>query len=506
MVPQKHGLFSCNNNACPYPLGRVVGGSSTINWMMYVRGNRRDYDHWEALGNPGWNYNTVLPYFKKAETYRGTRNFQTAAYHGTAGPLSVDDKRWSSTVLDGFLKAGQELGYDVVDPNGPEQIGFAVADVTQLNGQRSSVAEAYLRPALSQGNLHVIPEAHVTKILFDDQKRAVGVRFDHRGKARTVLAKREVVVSAGTIGSPRLLMLSGIGPAQHLTDHSIPVLVDLPGVGSNLQDHPAVVGLSWTVKPGSASRLLDLINPAHIRNYIQNRQGPLTNPLAVEGYAWGLAEEGDPYWPEFQYLFFSGTPAADAGLVLTDLLGFRRDFFQQYFGPIKGKDGFNILPLLARQKSRGTVRLRSGDPHESPLIDPNFLSHPDDVAAFIRGIKFILGIGNTTALKSDHEAKFHDKVLPGCEREVYGSDSYWACYTRHTAKTMYHPAGTCKMAPSSDPLGVVDHTLKLRGVRGVRVVDASIMPQIVTGNLNAPTIMIGERAADLIKQDWGILI
>nr|XP_053648460.1 glucose dehydrogenase [FAD, quinone]-like [Cherax quadricarinatus] len=272
----------------------------------------------------------------------------------------------------------------------------------------------------------------------------------------------------------------------------IPVLVDLPGVGSNLQDHPAVVGLSWTVKPGSASRLLDLINPAHIRNYIQNRQGPLTNPLAVEGYAWGLDEEGDPYWPEFQYLFFSGTPAADAGLVLTDLLGFRRDFFQQYFGPIKGKDGFNILPLLARQKSRGTVRLRSGDPHESPLIDPNFLSHPDDVAAFIRG-KYM-------------RVREHMRVLPGCEREVYGSDSYWACYTRHTAKTMYHPAGTCKMAPSSDPLGVVDHTLKLRGVRGVRVVDASIMPQIVTGNLNAPTIMIGERAADLIKQDWGILI
>nr|XP_053648456.1 oxygen-dependent choline dehydrogenase-like [Cherax quadricarinatus] len=223
-------------------------------------------------------------------------------------------------------------------------------------------------------------------ILFDDQKRAVGVRFDHREKARTVLAKREVEVSARSIGSPHLLMLLGIGPAQHLTDHGIPVLVDLPGVGSNLQDHPAVVGLSWTVKPGSASSLLAFINPADTRNYIQNRQGPLTNPLAVEGYAWNLAEEGDPYWPEFQYILLSGTPAANAGLALTDLPDFSRDFFHRYFGPIKVKQGFTILPVLLREKSRGTVRLRSGDPHESALIDPNFLSHPDDVASLIRGV------------------------------------------------------------------------------------------------------------------------
>ncbi|XP_069946226.1 glucose dehydrogenase [FAD, quinone]-like [Cherax quadricarinatus] len=181
-VPQKHGLFNYNNNACAFPLGRVVGGSSTINWMMYVRGNRRDYDHWQALGNPGWDYHTVLRYFKKAEHYRGTRNKNTAEYHGRGGPLSVDDKRWGAPLLAGYLKAGQELGYSIIDANGPEQIGFSVADMTQVNGGRSSVAQSYLRPALDRGNLHIVSRAHVTQILFDDEKRAVGVTYEHLGK------------------------------------------------------------------------------------------------------------------------------------------------------------------------------------------------------------------------------------------------------------------------------------------------------------------------------------
>lgn len=284
------------------------------------------------------------------------------------------------------------------------------------------------------------------------------------------------------------------------------MVVDLPGVGSNLHDHPSIFGLTWTVKPGSGITLFNLVNPVHIKNYINNRQGPFTSPLGVEGNAWSLADVGDPYWPNLQYLFFSSTPALDAGLYFTDIIGFRRDFFLRYFGPIKGQQGFNIGPMLTRPKSRGTVRLKSRNPYDPPLIDPNFLSHPDDVTTFIKGIKFSLAIGNTSALKIDHEAKFYDKILPGCEKQVYGSDSYWACFTRHMAQTTFHPVGTCKMAPPSDLYGVVDHTLKLRGVAGVRVVDASIMPQIVSGNLNAPVIMIGERAADLIKQDWGISI
>ncbi|XP_042214795.1 glucose dehydrogenase [FAD, quinone]-like isoform X1 [Homarus americanus] len=505
-VPQKYGLRNYKDNACPFPMGRVVGGSSVINWMMYVRGNRRDYDQWNDLGNPGWDYNTVLKYFKKAEDYRGTRNVGTAEYHGRGGPLVVDDKRWRTPLSRGFLKAGLELGYNIVDPNGPEQIGFSAADLTVRNGERGSVVESYLRPALAYSNLHIVSNAHVTQILMDDHKRAVGVRYEHRGKVRTALTKREVVLSAGAVGSPQLLMVSGIGPAEHLRQHGIPVVLDLPGVGHNLQDHPSIFGLTWLTKRGSSNNLNRWLNPRNIKNYFKTREGPLSVPMALEGNAWSLAEEGDPHWPDLQFLFMASTPALDGGVYFNDIIGFRRDFFKQYYGSILGHEGYNIGPMLTRPKSRGTVRLRSRNPHDRPLIDPNFLSHPDDINTFVRGIKFVLAIGNTTAMRHEFGSRFHDQVLPGCEKELYGSDDYWACYTRHMAQTTFHPSSTCKMAPSSDPYGVVDHRLRVRGASGLRVVDASIMPVIVSGNLNAPSIMIGERAADLIKEDWNIPI
>ncbi|KAK3859895.1 hypothetical protein Pcinc_034025 [Petrolisthes cinctipes] len=430
---------------------------------------------------------------------------QDTEYHGRGGPLSVEDKRWWSPLLPAFLNAGRELGYKVIDPNGPEQTGFSVADMTQHGGERSGVSEGYLKRATQRPNLHVVSKAHVTKIIFDKNKRATGVRFLHRGKIRTVSARREVVLSAGAVGSPQLLMVSGVGPAEHLTQHNIPVIADVPGVGENLQDHPSIFGLTFTVKQGSGTDILQLANPVNVKDYIRNRRGPLTSPTAVEGNAWSVNESGedDPQWPDLQYLFMSGTPFSDWGIYIVDVLGFRRDFFNEYFGSLLGSLGFNIGPMLTRPKSRGTIRLQSSDPQRPPLIDPNFLSHPDDVKTFVRGIKFVLAIGNTSSLRVDHEAKFHDKHLPGCERERYGTDDYWSCYTRQMAQTTYHPCCTLKMAPSSDPLAVVDHRLRMRAVSGVRVVDASIMPDIVSGNLNAPVIMVGEKAADIIKEDWG---
>ncbi|XP_069950744.1 glucose dehydrogenase [FAD, quinone]-like [Cherax quadricarinatus] len=502
-VPQKHGLRGYVNNACHFPVGRTLGGSSVVNWMMYVRGNRRDFDNWEAMGNPGWSYKDVLKYFKKAEDYRGDRSSATASYHGYGGPASVETKRWGTPIMNAILKAGQQLGYQIIDPNGPEQIGFSIPDLTQRDGRRGSTAEAYIRPAAARPNLHVAMNAHVTQVVFNDQKRAVGIRFEQHGKIRTVLARREVVLSAGAVGSPHLLLLSGVGPAHHLKQHNIPVVLDLPGVGENFHDHPSIFGLSWSVNKGSGDSVLRLTRPEALQEYIKYQRGPLSCPFGVEVNAWSLGEE-DPQWPDVQYLFVSGTPALDYGFFITDGIGYRRELFKQHYLPLIGQEGFTIGPMLTRPKSRGTIRLSSSNPKAAPLIDPNYLSHPDDVKTLIKGIRFSLTVGEAPALRVEHGARFHDKVLPGCESEVFGSDEYWACYTRFMAKTTFHPVGSCKMGPASDPYSVVDHTLKVRGVSGLRVVDGSIMPLITSGNTNAPVLMIGEKAADIIKQDWGI--
>ncbi|XP_071523398.1 glucose dehydrogenase [FAD, quinone]-like [Panulirus ornatus] len=503
-TPQQHAFRAYNNNTVPYPRGRTAGGSSTINGMIHVRGNRRDFDNWEALGNTGWSYEHVLGYFKKMEDYRGTFDNQTAIYRGRGGPQTVETKRWRTQVASSFLRAGQQLGFEILDSNGPEQMGFSLVDVTVRDGRRWSTAEGYLKPAATtRPNLHVAFHAHVTKILFNE-KKAVGVQFEQGGKVRTVFARRELVLSAGAIGSPHLLLLSGVGPAPHLRQHGIPVVADVPGVGQNLQDHPTLPGILWTVSKGSSLNPFTLVNPKNFYDFVHNGQGPLATPAGTEGNAWVPAVEGDPNWPEAQLSITTGTPVADYGIVTSEIFGFRRELFKDYYGPLLGQEVFGLAPILGRPKSRGSLTLRSSDPRQHPLIDVNYFSHPDDVATMIRGIKFALRVGSTPALRVDHEAKFYAKVLTGCEREVPFTDPYWECFIRHMASTAYHTVGTCKMGPDTDPQAVVDSTLRLRGVSGLRVVDASIMPQIVTGNTNAATIMIAEKAADLLKQDWGI--
>ncbi|KAK3880322.1 hypothetical protein Pcinc_015201 [Petrolisthes cinctipes] len=321
---------------------------------------------------------------------------------------------------------------------------------------------------------------------------------------RTVLAGREVVLSAGAIGSPQLLLLSGVGPAVHLNTHGIPMVADVAGVGRNLQDHPSVSGLSWTTNKGSAVSLFSMLNPKNIYAYLRHGLGPLSGPVFNEGNAWMPSVEGDPYWPDIQVPMLSGMLALDFGIFSSQFTGVDPEVYKEYFSDVLGREGFSMTPFLTRPLSRGTVTLASLDPHAHPLIDVNFFSHPADVTTLVRGIKQALRIGDTPAMMVEHGARFHKKVLRSCQDQEPYTDRYWGCFVRHMSNTAYHPVGTCKMAPNTDPLGVVDHRLRVRGVRGLRVVDASIMPLIVTGNTNAATIMIGEKAADLIKEDWCI--
>ncbi|XP_063606716.1 glucose dehydrogenase [FAD, quinone]-like [Penaeus indicus] len=511
-TPQKHGLKNFENRMARIIQGRVVGGSSSINGLMYVRGNRRDFDHWASLGNAGWDYRSVLPYFIKAEKYHGSFQGESERYRGRSGPLAVTPDS-PGPIFKAFVRGGQELGYSMVDYNGPEQMGFAVNQYTVGNGTRASSAESYLRPVTSRPNLHVLHSATVHKIIFDEDKRAVGVRLQYRGKILKFGARREVIVSSGAIGSPKLLLLSGVGPRTHLQQHQINVVADVPGVGQNFHDHVDVNGLTWTVPFGASPQSLgllataDIFSPSSLHEFIRSRKGPLTQiPLELFNAWVKVSRGGDPLWTDTQIFFNGFTAGTDFGLFYPSLWGMDRTFIKEHYKKIVGREGFTIRPVLVRPKSRGSVTLLSSDPTRPPAIDPNYLSHPDDVATLVNGIKFSLALGNTTDFARTYRARFFNKPLRGCEILPDGSDQYWACYVRHMASTFLHFAGSCKMAPSSDPLGVVDNRLRVRGVKGLRVVDASVMPSVTSGNINAPVIMIAEKASDIVKQDWNLLV
>ncbi|XP_068230866.1 glucose dehydrogenase [FAD, quinone]-like [Palaemon carinicauda] len=505
-VPQKHGLRNLVNQAGRLTQGRTIGGSSAINGLQYVRGSRQDFDNWAALGNPGWDYESVLKYFYKAERYRGSANDPARRYYGTSGPISVTQIA-KGPMTKAFILGGQELGYPVHDDsNGPIQLGFSASTVTIGDGMRSS-ASGYLKSAANRPNLHILHSATAHQIIFDDYKRAIGVKFEHRGKVLTVGARREVIVSSGAIGSPKLLMLSGIGSKEHLYKHKIKLVADVPGVGENLHDHINVMGLSWSVKRGLIPNPLSQLTPNTIRQYAKNRQGPLSQIPAEVPSSWvNVGGGADPLWPDIQMFFNALLPTSDFGILYPSLYNLERKSFLNYLNGLIGQEGYSIRPVLVRPKSRGTIQLRSNNPRDSPLIDPNYLSHPDDVRTLVEGVKLAVVLGNTSAFARNYYPKFYDKPLPECANNKFASDEYWTCYVRHLGTTFLHLAGTCKMAPPTDPLGVVDHNLKVRGVSGLRVVDASVMPQVITGNSAAPTYMIGEKIADAIKAEWGVIV
>ncbi len=424
-----------------HPRGKVLGGSSAINGMIYIRGNRRDFDRWEAAGNDGWGYDQVLPYFISAEgNGRGASD-----YHGGEGPLAVDDNPALDPRSEAFLEAAKELGYaENGDFNGADQDGFGPFQVNIRHGRRITSAEAFLRPVLNESNLTVATNALATKIVLSDGKVS-GLDYVKDGETVRAQVRRELVLCAGAFESPKLLMLSGIGPADQLTELGVHVQLDLPGVGANLHDHPRI-DIAYA-NP----------NPSEI--------DPRSNILETAGF---LNTSSDPEGPDVQFHF--------ATTLVNPMLLDR--------GP-----GWQIIVCPTRPKARGELRLRSTDPAEHPSLLFNYLTEAEDRAALLRG----LAVARELAMADAFEGLRGDEIFPGAD--VRAEADLEACL-RSMMDSEYHPVGTCKMG--TDESAVVDPQLRVRGVEGLRVADASIFPEITSGNTNAATVMVGEKAADLL--------
>ncbi|XP_047510836.1 glucose dehydrogenase [FAD, quinone] [Pieris napi] len=502
--PQDSACQAMIDKRCSWTKGKVLGGSSVLNTMLYIRGNKRDFDQWESFGNPGWGYKDVLPYFKKSEDQRNPYLAKDKKHHAVGGYLTVQDAPYNTPIGASFLQAGEEMGYDIIDVNGAQQTGYGWYQFTMRRGSRCSTAKAFLRPVRLRQNLHIALFSHVTKVLIDkDRKRAYGVEFIRDNTKQVVYAKREVILSAGAIASPQLLMLSGVGPAEHLKEVAIDVIYDSPGVGRNLQDHIAVGGIVFQVDYPISLVMNRLVNINSALRYAVSEDGPLTSSIGLEVVSFintKYANASDD-WPDIEFMMTSASTPSDGGSQVKKAHSLTDEFYDEVFGHITNKDVFGIFPMMLRPKSRGFIKLRSKNPLDYPLMYHNYLTHPDDVGVLREGVKAALAVAETKAMKR-LGARFNNKPAPNCKHLPLYTDEYWDCYIRQYTMTIYHLSCSAKMGPESDPMAVVDPKLRVYGVEGLRVIDASIMPAVTNGNINAPVIMIAEKGSDLIKETW----
>ncbi|KZC09327.1 Glucose dehydrogenase [acceptor] [Dufourea novaeangliae] len=473
--PSDRYCMGMRGHKCKWPRGKVMGGSSVLNYMIATRGSPKDYDNWAKMGNTGWAYKDVLQYFKKLENILIPELRKDKKHHGTKGPVTIDYAPYHTPLLAAFLNAGQELGYPLVDYNSEKLIGFSQIQSNTCEGYRMSSNKAYLM-GKGRRNLHVTKMSMVQKILINKRsKRAIGVQFMKNNRLISVYSRKEVILCAGAIGSPQLLMLSGVGPGEHLRKLGINVIKD--SRCSNVQH----VGPIETL----------------------HKTGPFTISGGCEGIA--FVDVDDPKnrhgIPNIELI--SLVSSIYTYKATMDNFGFDKEIMDK-FSSFQSTYSWGIFPMLLRPKSRGQIRLRSSDVNVKPRIVANYLNDPEDIRVLVKGIRVALKVSRTESMRR-LGVTFYNKTVSACEKYPFDSDDYWLCNSRMQTLTIYHYCGSCKMGPATDPTAVVDPTLKVIGIKGLRVADASIIPEIPTGHTNIPVFMIAEKLSDMVKKEWGYL-
>ncbi|KAF2891390.1 hypothetical protein ILUMI_14783 [Ignelater luminosus] len=494
-IPQTNSCLGFRNKQCNYPRGKAIGGSTVINFLMYLRGNKLDFDKWGS-NSPGWDYESVLPYFKKSEN--STIDYEDPGYHGHHGPVSVETARYHPDITNTFLKAAAQRGSTILDYNGKDQIGYSRTQMMTKRGKRSSAGKAFVTPIVHRENLELLDHSLGIKILINN-KKAYGVEFIRNSKKYKATTSKEVIISGGTINSPQILMLSGIGPKEHLEELGIPVVQDLP-VGENLQDHQVYPALlfSTNISIENESPIQE-----NIKQYLKG-YGPLTVASAITGI--GLDNPNVKTKNSLvEYAFFSGR-IEDAVPFLLDFMQMTEENWQAISEPLAGKYVWGMFSNLLHPKSRGTITLKTKDPLDYPLMDSNHYSDPDgdDMREMLTLIKDVLDISNTPAFQAI-DSKYVSNPLPACTNCRHLSDDYWRCALRQLTFSLLHAVATCRMGPKSDKTAVVDKELKVYGISGLRVADASVIPFPLSANPTAAVYMVAEITSDLIRKEYGDL-
>lgn len=498
-------LLGMTDELMAWPRGRALGGSSIINYMIHVRGNKVDYDEWAAAGNPGWSYDDVLPYFKKSEDFKV--RIKDKGYHRRGGYLSVEDVPHRSKSSTAFVDALQELGYKYVDYNGKDQMGVSYAHGTLINGKRCSAEAAFLRPIRHRRNLRILTKARATKVLIDPStKKAYGVEYLRNRKYHKALVKKEVILSAGAFNSPQLLMLSGVGPKEHLEEIGVNVLRDLP-VGKKMYDHLTFFGLTFTVNQSIVHVQNDLYLPQTALEFITNGSGLYTSIGGVEALAYirtKLSQHPVPNYPDVELIFAAAHFSTDKGQFYRKSFRVSDELYDTVWKPLEDSHVFVIAPMLFHPKSYGYLKLKSKNPFHWPKFYGNFLTDPDNIdkRTFIEAIRMIQRIVLRTNSFKKYGARMVRTPFPGCKHVPFDTDQYWECALQYVTTTLHHQVATCKMGPSNDPEAVVNNKLKVYGIKNLRVADTSIIPIPLSAHTNVPAFMVGEKASDLIKEDW----